>query len=867
MELLLRSCIFLSVVLPSVGMQSRHVQQASASLQEDGQTTVAEIGKKLFPSQPFKEHRASSVFRFGASHEEDHPTAIGKGGDHPNAQYYEVEAPYLTGLVLNIFSKNSTGEGGLLMVLEVPDTCGDKVTSFVEMDRSRCSSRYPCALRLPAMAVRSSKAGQTTRFRTRVIREDEDYGTDLLEYKYLRLDYDGEVEVARESFNAKVESTVYPTMRSMTFSLDPVLAAGGLAVTPIIENKNSLTNLIMRIRQPDSNESKLHQTSLQELHGLEAELSSYRQSWASEWRVATQTLSGCSMSYFEVVADQLFPGKVMLELRLSGSGEEVLKDVLVTTRTSWAEAEVGLIETVLKDSFGLFLDQKHIIHGLPASALKRGSPRDHTHSNPTEWGYAMESWIVMAETGSITKADAAEKIKLSLSTMRTLQKDPKQFVHGLFYPYYQLKDTKTGANQFPSHTDLEEMPCGDDALLYSSLLVVQGWLKTNDLKDEEELCGQVVKTMDFSHCTRKSDCRAIRQSSAPKDVASDQFWSVPLTFNAKTLEPSRNNWDVWADEGGVVAMVVALSGAATHEQYESIVREQQRYSPCASWQGITVGHAAFFNSIFTLPTRSMVGFGTLFESPYYHEFAVRTVLPSFRAHQRLKRQLNADYIGPSDAMSMSTKRDPSKTFGSYAYFPPNNMYDCSVGKVTMENQCTWCKGIQYEGLDDPFDIIVPHGNMAAFLVSAMMERTQFSAWLEDTKKLMTDSSKVYEPGYGVEVLAPSKRTERGGKFEGAHQGRGIWESLSQGYTILSIYEGLATMHRRYELATKAGFKIKSAYKPPAYRPFSDFVNSVPGIRSRMNGLLQVARQQESTEKYCYPSDFGLVSIRDAHKRR
>merc|ERR1719498_1659250 len=102
-------------------------------------------------------------------------------------------------------------------------------------------------------------------------------------------------------------------------------------------------------------------------------------------------------------------------------------------------------------------------------------------------------------------------------------------------------------------------------------------------------------------------------------------------------------------------MIVALNGAINTSQYESVVHQQQKYSPCSEWEGITVGRSAFFNSIFTLPTRSLLGFGTLFVSPYYHEFAVRSVLPSYRAHQKLKKKLGADYMGPSDAMTQTPK--------------------------------------------------------------------------------------------------------------------------------------------------------------------------------------------------------------------
>jgi len=385
------------------------------------------------------------------------------------------------------------------------------------------------------------------------------------------------------------------------------------------------------------------------------------------------------------------------------------------------------------------------------------------------------------------------------------------------------------------------------------LLMVQGWLKSNLFNTEADSCARILGRMDFSKCIQTTHCDWNKDSNKGS-YQGDRYLSIALTFNADTLERNSYDWNVWADEGGIVSMVVALSGGVNFTQYEKIVRQQQRYSPCTHWQGITVGQSAFFNSIFTLPTRSMLGFGTLFASPYYHEFAIRSVLPSFRAHQKLKKKLGVDYMGPSDAMSQQAQ--PGKFYGSYAYWPPNNMYDCGKGKSTIQNQCTWCKGIQYEGLDDPFEMIVPHGNMASFLASAMMERSQFTSWLEDTKLLMTDASNIYAPGYGLEVVAPAKRTPLEGKFEGALDGRGIWESLSYGYTILSMYEGLATMRRRYELVKQEGMKVPASYQPPKYKPLSDFVTALPEVRSKIDKLLAIAREQESTEKQCGPSHYG-----------
>merc|ERR1719487_847369 len=391
--------------------------------------------------------------------------------------------------------------------------------------------------------------------------------------------------------------------------------------------------------------------------------------------------------------------------------------------------------------------------------------------------------------------------------------------------------------------------------------MVQGWLTENNFKTEADACAQILGRMDFSNCQRFVDCNTKTNGQPDEDGTTDgdKSWSIPLTFHADTLAPSDYSWNVWADEGGVVAMIIGVNGGVNESQFESIAEEQQKYGPCSHWEGITVASSAFFNSVFTLPTRSLLGLGTLFTSPYYHEFAVRSVLPSFRAHQKLKKKLAIDYMGPSDAMSQAAKTDGGKIFGSYAYWPPNSLYDCRKRKTVNQNGCTWCGGRQHQDLEDPFDMIVPHGNMASFLMLAVMERSQFSAWLEDTKLLITDWSEIYSPGYGLEVLAPAKRTPRAGNsFNGAFHGRGVFETLSHGYTILSMYEGLATMRRRWDLIRQAGYELPRAYEPPQYKPLSDFMNGLPQVRSRINKLLELASQHKNTEQQCGPSEYGPV---------
>jgi hypothetical protein len=680
-----------------------------------------------------------------------------------------------------------------------------------------------------------------------VVVEDQDYFTDFIEYKKVTLDVDAEVAVARAKF---VDAE---PRRIVKFNLSPAMAAGALYVMPVVTDAAADCTVTMRLRQANVAASSLLDTGARR---LETSLQNYRAPWAGEWRSPVKAIAGCDFSFFEVVAEQLYPGEVELEVWTASGGSTTISDIVVTSRVSWSEAEVALLDTVLKDHFAYFNDPEVIIHGLPNGALKKDQPGRLGVSNPTEWGYAMQSWVIMAQTGHITTTEVVAKLQQAFNTMKALQADPTQFTHGMFYPYYKMR-TETGEKQFPARTDYTELPCGDDALLYASLVVVEGFLRGNKYIAEAETCAQIRGRFDFTQCLHVTDCNGPTNGQKAAGVqGGDHFWSIPLTVNANTLEKNSYNWNVWADEGGLVAMIVAMTGAVTAEQYESLVRQQQRYSPCQSWEGISVGHAAFFNSVFTLPTRSMLGFGTLFSSPYLHEFAVRTVLPTFRAHQKLKKKLGIDYMGASDAMTQGANSNPDRVYGSYAYWPPNNMYDCRRGKSMMENQCTWCAGNQIEGIKDPVDKVVPHGNTAAFLVAAMMEQSLFKAWLEDTKLLMTDAAGIYAPGYGFEVMAPARRTPPGGTYIGAAAGRGIWESLSHGYTILSMYEGLATMSRRYELVKAEGLVPPGSYEPPKYLPISDFVDVFPQVRTKIDELLGIARAQESQEKKCTPSDYG-----------
>lgn len=862
--------------------QDRKVLRAALHHLDDQPSLAMEKGLSLASSSEesaLQKHKhqevkhEENVFRWGTDAEELHPRTIGKKAPHRTVINYEAQLEPLTGMVLNIFSNASSGSGGLLLALEVQSACSSK-DSWIEVSRARCSVHYPCALRLPAVAVTGS-SNTPTSFRTKVILGDEDYSTDFIEYQKVSLDKESEVVVAHEKFED------HSSKRILKFNLSPAQAAGALYVMPIVKDGTSDAKITMRLRQPEPKQSALQEDQMLQdgsevdagpssTSNLQKALQSYRREWAGDWREPVDVINSCDLSMFEVVADQLYPGEVELEVFMansSGSASNTISDVLVTTRVSWAQAEISLLDYALKEHFAYFNDPEVVIHGLPVGAYKEGHPDEYPVSNPTEWGYCMQAWVLQVETGVMKAEEAVAKLNETFTTLETLQNDPNQFKMtsenaGMFYPLYNLR-SKSGEKIFPTRLlDAPELPCGDDALLYSSMLMVQGWLIANDFKKEADFADRILAKADFSQCLRVTDCNEVMNGQNTKNedpnVEGDKFWSIPLTVNADTMEKNSWNWNVWADEGGLVAMIISMTGAVEKDQYEDLVREQQKYSPCQYWEGISVGHAAFFNSVFTLPTRSMLGFGTLFSTPYLHEFALRTVLPTFRAHQKLKSKLGADYMGPSDAMTQALRSSGEQVFGSYAYWPPNNHYDCRLQKSIRENQCTWCDGVQAGGHDDPFDMVVPHGSMAAFLAMGMMEISQFSKWIEDTKQLMTDASGVYKRGYGMEVMAPARRTPEGGDFPGANKGRGIWESLSYGYTILSMYEGLASMRRRFELAEpKAGDFVKQGFsEPPKYRPLSDFFDHVPEKRAIIDSLMNIAQSQESKEKTCHPSNYG-----------
>jgi len=398
----------------------------------------------------------------------------------------------------------------------------------------------------------------------------------------------------------------------------------------------------------------------------------------------------------------------------------------------------------------------------------------------------------------------------------------------------------------PGRTNYLELPCGDNALLYSSLTLVRGWFLKSNLHEEAALVERITSKLDFSLCMHQKQC----PDDAATNFTGQRPWAVAMTVNSETTDRFPYDWNVWADEGGVVGMAAMLSNSMSDEQFHSMVEEQQKYSPCETWQNITVANTAYFNSVFTLPTRSFLGFGTLFSSPTFHDFSVRSVLPTFRSHRATKKIVGDDFFGPSDAMSQS--------IGSVAFFPPNTQYRPCAPATSSINKCTWCDSLQYFDSNETHHLAITHGSLVSFLALATMETPQVVAWIDDLKGLMTDVSGIYNESYGFEVLGPNKRTPIRASFiatDSKSHGKGFYEALAHSYTWLSMYEGLAAVRQRFEILHAEGAELRGSEPSPLYRPLSEFLDAVPQQRQRIDKLLAVAKTYEN-KKICQPSDYG-----------
>ena len=288
-----------------------------------------------------------------------------------------------------------------------------------------------------------------------------------------------------------------------------------------------------------------------------------------------------------------------------------------------APEEYALLTDLFATHLNYFLSPEVITSsGLPLTAYKVGNRARYNWSNPTEWGYAMQAWIAAAERGRISEEAAVNRITLMLDTMCILQLDPEQNHNGLFYPYYRVLDPNDGHDlAIPFHDHNLDIPSGDNALLYASLLIAEGWAKSIGNSLLQSQVRSIGNNMTF-HMFLFSQ-------------GANLYLAHTKTANSGEL---KGKWDVYADEGGVVAWIAYLSGSVTFEEYKKLTESQKRQS--ASWascigESYTVQEAAWFNAMFTWSVRSLAGFPIgEFDAPGGARslYSPNSLVPNVKAH-------------------------------------------------------------------------------------------------------------------------------------------------------------------------------------------------------------------------------------------
>lgn len=429
-----------------------------------------------------------------------------------------------------------------------------------------------------------------------------------------------------------------------------------------------------------------------------------------------------------------------------------------------------VLEEVFKSTSNYFISEKpiNLPYGIPLSAYKVGDRARYGYSNPTEWGYYMQAIIALYERGLINKDQAASLLSTSLSTLASLQGDTSQNYKGFFYPYYKVTSS-LGNDITPYHDANHEIPSGDNGLLYNSLLIIEGWGEKTGLNNIEQLARQIRSKMDFSIYLM---------------VLSGKLYLAHL-INADTGQLSQSKWDVYSDEGGLICITAYISNSVTFQQFQQLISFQLREP--RTWNGITVQEACWFNAMFTWVVRTLAGWEV------EKEFAQDSFFQAVKAHLKYGEMLGIDYAGLSDAMSQTYLGNP--LVGRYT--PPN-----------LNNN---------SGSEAPVHIL-PHAFFIPFCIPEYLDAETKSKLEFTIDRLLKDQAQYYHTDgaypFGLEVLASPKFDDT--QYSGADDGRNIFETLSQSYILLSIFEYLQ----------KSDGKLK----------FSDFIRNVEGYSSKAKDI-------------------------------
>lgn len=424
--------------------------------------------------------------------------------------------------------------------------------------------------------------------------------------------------------------------------------------------------------------------------------------------------------------------------------------------------ECELLEEMFATHLNFFLSSEVItLSGLPATAYKVGNRSRYDWSNPTEWGYVLQAWIAGAERGLISQGQALSKIEVTLNTLEVLQGDPNQSFDGLFYPYYRVISPSTGVDlAIPYHDSNLEIPSGDNALLYASLVITEGWAKLIGAASTETKARSVKDKMGFRMFL----------------TADGDDLYLAHTKHAVTGTLSGARWDVYADEGGVVTWIALLSGSVTPSEFAMLTESQWRqpasWTSCAS--GVyTVQEATWFNAMFAWSVRSLAGFPIGdYDSPngYRSLYGLNSLVPNAAGHLAYSDCLGFDYPAFSDAMTQSEGGSGLVGWVQGWYIPPN-LPDL-VGNTP--------------------DHVMPHALFIPFTAGPDLADSHRARLIQGIAEMRNDLANYYHDTgpqpFGFEVITSPHRNDL--TYDGADEGRLVFETLSQSYILLSVFSAL-----------------------------------------------------------------------------
>ncbi|MFA5930885.1 MAG: GLUG motif-containing protein [archaeon] len=430
------------------------------------------------------------------------------------------------------------------------------------------------------------------------------------------------------------------------------------------------------------------------------------------------------------------------------------------------------LSAIMNTHFDYFLSSTAVtVYGMPVGAYKVGDRSRFGYSNPTEWGYLLQAYIAAAERGKITKSAALAKITTTLNTVKALQDTAGQNYNYLFYPYYKVTASYyPGVDVFPYHDSSPDIPSIDNGLFYQSLVIVDGWAIDNNYSALSTLSKSIYSRMKFDGF--------IFTQGTNKYAAH--------IINANTGLRGASKWDVYADEGGLMAVIEYLSGSTDLSTFTTLISSQMRSS--ATWNGITVKEAAWFSSMFTWGVRSLAGIPVIGTS-----YSKDSFVPATEAQLAYGTLLGVTYPGFSDAM----------TQGFVGYYLPPNL----SGQVpsTAPAHST------------------PHAFFLPLNVLPDLKQTTLDILMTKISMVKDDNAGyyfntgTYPFGFVVTTSPYANQTSYNGV--NTSDGKNIFETLSQSYIALSAFNAL-----QYQDGSK---------------DFQYFLKKVPGVKSKVDSVQNV----------------------------